>query len=71
MMMNYQVSSLLLTAVGGHSTMSGTLVAPPPSTLSLGGNNDWVERVGEGGTSGATTVIRSWLEKLCRVRGVV
>ena len=73
MMMNTQVSSLLLTAVGGHSTMSGTLMAPPSCTLSLGGNHDWVEKIGEGGTSGAlaTTVTRNWLEKLCRVRGLV
>ena len=64
----------MITAVGGHYTVSGAQVAPSPWTLSLGarGEQEWVDLGGKSGASGAfaATVSRNWLEKLCLVRGL-
>ena len=66
----------MVTAVGGHYTVSGAQVAPSPWSLSLGGRHrgkqEWVNQEGRSGTSGASaaTVSKNWLEKLCLVRGL-
>ena len=46
----------MITAVGGHYTVSGAQVAPSPWSLSFGGRGKqkWVDQEGKSGTSGAS-----------------
>ena len=70
-----QVSGSVITAVGGHYTMSGSRIAPSPWSLSFATmeNLEWVDQGGKGAPSGslATQVPKSWMEKLCFVRKMI